>query len=444
MDANRFREEAFEYALAQGCAAAELVENSGRQFGVGILKGEIDTYTVSRSRSLGLRVQLNGKNGYAGTEAPEDPKVLVRAAMDNARAVQSEDEHPLAGPADYPNPPQPPDALAGLDEKAKIELCRELERVTLSLDPRVQRVASCKVVTAAGTVSIRNTLGLNAQREEDISCIFVTPILQEGEEVHDGGSFRARGEARDIEACAQEAVEEAAIQFGGKPVAPGPYRVLLRNDAAYSLLSAFSGMFSADAAQKGLSLLAEREGQMIAAPCVRILDDPLLPLNPMAFDDEGVPAHTKAVVEAGRLETLLHNLKTAKKAGVLTTGNAGRGGAGGPVGVRPANFYIQPGEMDRDALMQSLGDGLFVTELSGLHAGVNGVSGEFSLLCKGQLVKGGKALRPAAYITLGGTFLGLLQAVETVGSDLRFSLPTGACFGSPSLLIRELMVSGQG
>ena len=70
--------------------------------------------------------------------------------------------------------------------------------------------------------------------------------------------------------------------------------------------------------------------------------------------------------------------------------------------------------MDRDALMQSLGDGLFVTELSGLHAGVNGVSGEFSLLCKGQLVKGGKALRPAAYITLGGTFLGLLQAVETV------------------------------
>ncbi len=144
MDANRFREEAFEYALAQGCAAAELVENSGRQFGVGILKGEIDTYTVSRSRSLGLRVQLNGKNGYAGTEAPENPKALVRAAMDNARAVQSEDEHPLAGPADYPNPPQPPDALAGLDEKAKIELCRELERVTLSLDPRVQRVASCK------------------------------------------------------------------------------------------------------------------------------------------------------------------------------------------------------------------------------------------------------------------------------------------------------------
>lgn len=444
MDANRFREEAFEYALSMGCSAAELVENSGSQFGVGILKGEIDTYTVSRTRSLGLRVQLNGKNGYAATEAPEDPKVLVHAAMDNARVVQSEDEHPMAGPASCVDLPHPPDALAGMGEKEKIELCRELERVTLSLDPRAKRVASCKVVTATGATSIRNTLGLHAQREENLSCIFVTPILEDGDEVHDGGSFRARGEALDIEACAKEAVEEAAMQFGGKPIAPGAYRVLIRNDAMYSLLSAFSGMFSAEAAQKGFSLLAEREGQMIAAPCIHILDDPLLNLNPMAFDDEGVPAHTKAVVEAGRLETLLHNLKTAQKAGVVTTGNAGRGGAGGPVGVRPSNFYIRAGEMNRDALMRTLGDGLFVTELSGLHAGVNGVSGEFSLLCKGQLVQGGKAVRPVAYITLSGTFLGLLQGVEAVGSDLRFSLPTGTCFGSPSLLIRELMVSGQG
>lgn len=443
MDAKRFREEAFEYALAQGCAAAEMVESSGSEFGVGILKGEIDTYTVSRNRSLGLRVQLSGKNGYASTEAPEDPKALVRAAMDNARIVEAEEEHPMAGPAAYPDLPQPADALAGLDERAKIELCRELERVTLSLDPRVKRVASCKVVTAAGTASIRNTLGLHAERAENISCIFVTPILEDGEEVHDGGSFRARGEARDIEACAREAVEEAAMQFGGKPVAPGTYRVLLRNDAAYSLLSAFCGMFSADAAQKGLSLLANREGQMIGASAVNILDDPLLALNPMAFDGEGVPARTTAVVENGRLETLLHNLKTAKKAGVATTGNGGRSG-GGPVGVRPSNFYIRPGEIDRPALLERLGEGLFITELSGLHAGVNGVSGEFSLLCKGHLVQGGSIQRPVAYITLGGTFLGLLQAVEAAGSDLRFSLPAGTCFGSPSLLIRELMVAGQG
>ena len=444
MDAKRFREEAFEYALAQGCSAAELVESSGTEFSVGVLKGEIDTYNVSRGLSIGLRVQLGGKNGYAATEEPEDPKALVRFAMDNARAVEDEDEHPMAGPAtEYPNPDQPPDALAGMGEREKIELCRELERVTLSIDPRVKRVASCNVITAQGKSSIRNTLGLCAEREDNISCIFVTPILEDGDEVYDGSSFRARGEARDIEACAKEAVEEAAMQFGGKPVSPGAYRILLRNDAAYSLLSAFAGMFSADYAQKGLSLLANSEGQMIGSSAVSILDDPLLSINPRAFDDEGVPAHKLSVLESGRLETLLHNLKTAKKAGIATTGNGGRGGAG-TIGVRPSNFYISPGEMDRTDLIREMGDGLFITELSGLHAGANCVSGEFSLLCKGQLIKGGIVQRPVAYITLGGTFLGLLQAVEQAGNDLRFSVPTGPCFGSPSLLIRELMVSGQG
>ncbi|NCB30923.1 MAG: hypothetical protein EOM66_05885, partial [Clostridia bacterium] len=94
MDAKRFREEAFEHALSQGCTAAELVENSGEEFGVGVLKGEIDTYTVSRSQAMGLRVQLAGKNGYASTEVAEDPKALVRAAMDNARAVETKDAHP--------------------------------------------------------------------------------------------------------------------------------------------------------------------------------------------------------------------------------------------------------------------------------------------------------------------------------------------------------------
>lgn len=443
MRTERFREEAFAYALKAGCSGAELVESGGEEFGVGVLQGEIDTYTVSRTRSLGLRVQLGGKNGYAGTEAPEDPKALVEAAMDNARAVQSGDAHPMAGPADYPAVPAPPDALKGMGAREKISLCRELERTALSLDPRVKRVASCRVVTSAGRVSLWNTLGLNAQREENLSCILVTPIMEANGEAHDGGAFRARGEALDVEGCAREAVEEAAMQFGGAPVPPGKYRILLRNDAAYSLLSAFSGMFSADAAQKGLSLLANREGEAVAAPCVTIVDDPLYPLNPTPFDDEGSPAQRKRVVSAGRLDTLLHNLKTAQKAGCATTGNGGRGGAGGPVGVRPSNFYIQPGEEALPAILQALGDGLFITELSGLHAGVNSVSGEFSLLCKGQLVQGGRLVRPVAYITLGGTFLGLLQAVERVGADLRFSLPAGSCFGSPSLLARELMVSGQ-
>ena len=182
----------------------------------------------------------------------------------------------------------------------------------------------------------------------------------------------------------------------------------------------------------------------MAAPQVNLVDDPFYRDNPMAFDDEGSPTQFKAVIQGGRLQTLLHNLKTARKAGIATTGNGGRGGASSPVGVQPSNLYIPKGALEPAALYQALGDGLLITELSGLHAGVNSISGEFSLLCKGQLLKGGQPVRPVAYITLGGSFLGLLQGVEGIGTDLKFSLPSGACFGSPSLLIGGLMVAGQG
>lgn len=101
----------------------------------------------------------------------------------------------------------------------------------------------------------------------------------------------------------------------------GSYAVILRHDAMADLLQAFSPVFSADEAQKGRSLLAGKEGEAVAAPCVTIVDDPFHAYAPRAFDGEGTPSVTKNVVEDGTLKTLLHNLKTAKKAGCESTGN---------------------------------------------------------------------------------------------------------------------------
>ena len=208
MDRKQFREAAFAKALQAGCTGAELVVTGGEEFGAGVQAGKLDTYTVSRTQAFGLRVQYKGKNGYASTEAPEDPGALVAAAMDNAAAVETGDVHPMAEPAAYPAITPPPDALAGMGNREKIRLCRELEAMTLAQDPRVKRVASCKVITVKGYGAIYNTLGLNAQREDALSCILVNAILEDGAEVHDGGAFRARGEALDLEGCAREAVAE--------------------------------------------------------------------------------------------------------------------------------------------------------------------------------------------------------------------------------------------
>ena len=325
-------------AMDRGFDGAEVYVNESDEFSVGVLEDEVDDYTVSSSFGLGIRVQKDGRNGYAYTEAMDDPEGFVEEAIDNAETVKSEDVHPMAKPAEYPEIQKKTDALKDMDESEKIELCKALERETKRCDGRVKRVACCKVVTAGGRFCIYNTLGLRAERSDRVSCCYVEPVLEDKGQMRDGFAFRADGEALDIAGCAREAVDEAIAAMDPAPVAPGKYDIILRNDAMASILGAFAGMFSADAAQKGLSPLAGREGEDMAAECVTLMDDPLYPINPSPFDDEGTPSVAKAVIKDGKLETLLHNLKTAKKAGVKSTSNGGRSSAGSPVGVRITNF----------------------------------------------------------------------------------------------------------
>lgn len=443
-DIKGFAEKLLSAAMEKGCDGAEVCVNSSRDFGAGVLDGQVEDYSVSSTFALGLRVQLNGKNGYAYTEAPEDGDSLLEEAMDSAASVGSEDEHPMALPGEYPEVPSKADAFSGMEEVDRIELCKALEREALSIDPRVKRAAACKVFSGEGSFSIYNTNGLRAERWERISGCYIEPVAEQDGEVRDGFAFRVDGEAANIADCAREAVDEAVAQLGAAPVAPGEYSVILRNDGAASLLGAFAGIFSADAVQKGLSPLAGMEGRMIGSELVSITDDPLNPVNPLPFDDEGVPSVRTEVVKKGQLTSFLHNLKTAKKAGVASTSNGGRGSAGSPVGVRPSNFFIEPGEGSLEDLMKKMGDGLLITDFSGLHAGVNPVSGSFSLLCKGRLIQGGRDIRAVNEITLSGDFIALMGRVKAVGEDLRFSMPGGSCVGSPSLLIEGAAISGRG
>lgn len=443
MTYNEFRKSVLDTALALGCDAAETVFVEGDSFRVGILAQEIDSYSVSRQFGIGLRVQVDGRNGYAYTEKLDDPEALCRRALDNARVIGSTDDHPMQGPQTYVAVTAPENPVCEKSEREKIELAMEAERKALAADPRVERVAHNMLSTGHTTVHITNTLGLDARRSGSYSYSYIGPIVRDGEEVHDGMAFRTGSEMLDTGALAEEAVREGTAQFGASPVASGTYRVLFRNITADDFFEAFVPMFSADNAQKGLSPLAGHEGETIASAAVTLCDDPLHAVNPRAFDDEGTPSIAKTVVENGVFRTLLHNLKTAKKAGCASTSNADRPSAASPVGIAPSNFYLAPGTDDFEAMKKRLGNGLIITDVTGLHAGVNPVTGDFSLLSKGFLVENGEIVRPVEQITIAGSFLKLLKDVEAVGSDLKFTLPGSTMIGMPSILVSGLMVAGK-
>ena len=197
--------------------------------------------------------------------------------------------------------------------------------------------------------------------------------------------------------------------------------------------------------QKGLSLLAGKEGQIIASDKLTIKEIPMYDkaLIKIPFDSEGVITKEKAIIDSGLFNTALYNLKTAHKVGRESTGNGFRSSYASSVSISFTNLVVESGSKTFDELCETVGNGLYITDLNGLHAGVNTISGDFSLFCEGFLIENGKIVRPVEQITIADNFFDVIKKISEVGNDV-ISYPDGAGeMFSPSIIVKDISVSGE-
>jgi PmbA protein len=444
MKPDEFISKLLDAAREAGFSVAEAYLLEDESFKAVAMNGEITEYASQMTRGLGFRAMLDGRMGYAATEALDEAAIgqLIRGAKDSAQYCEDDSEQFIYGGQE----PVAALPLTGTDAPAedKLAFALEMERAAKAYDPRVTQVSYDTVQTGRAMVRIVNTNGMNKQYEQSLCGAYLQPVAREGEHTSTGFEIRF---ARDFAALDAKRLGEAAAAravdlLGAKPVPSGQYRVALYNLAMVDMLETFAPVFSAENAQKDLSLLKGRIGETVAAPCVTIADDPLRTdgFASRPFDAEGVPSRRNVVVENGVFKTFLHNLKTAKKDGVQSTGNASKGSYAAPVRVAPTNFYIEAGTQTLNALLTGIGDGLLITTLEGLHAGADEVSGDFSLLAKGFVVEGGLRGRAVEQITVAGNFFEMMKNVRAVADDLRF--PAGG-FGAPSVDVGVLSVAGK-
>ena len=447
MNMDLFMDKLLQAAKAQGIETAEVFYQAGSSFSADAMEGEIKAYEVSSSCGLSLRGTVGGKMGYASTQAFDDAAIqqLIDGVKESAELTEAEEQDEIfRGEETYPEMKEVVSDMDTVPAEDKLALALAAEKAAKEADPRVWKVEGTTVATTASAVRMKNSYGLDLQWKDCLCYAYTAPIAKEGDHTAVGMEIMCSKNFADLDAqkIGENATREAVSQLGGAPVEAGSYRVIIRNDAMSSLLRTFSSIFSAEAAQQNMSLLAGKEGQTIASPVVTLMDDPLLEngLSSSPFDAEGSASRTKAVIDGGVLTTLLHSRKTARKQGVSTTGNASRGSYASPVRVAPTNFFFKPGEKDLSQLMADMGEGLVITDLSGLHSGANPTSGDFSLLAKGYTVEGGVRGRAVEQITIAGNFYKLLEHIRAIGSDLIFP---ASSTGSPSVDVGEVQVSGK-
>ncbi len=450
MDDRSFITSLFAEAKKAGLTEFEAYFREGGSFKVGVYEGEIDNYDVNTSAGLSFRVLQNGRMGYAYTEAFDDAAIqmLIERAAANAAIIENDDpEFIFGGSPSYAEVQAYNDGLEAIAAPEKIAMVKQLEADARAYSPDIKAVQYCTVLSSSGRIRLTNSKGLDLSFRSNSMAAYLMAQAERGGDVttaFDAAVALAPGEI-DVKQLAASAAQRALDKLGAATVPSGSYDVALFCETAVDLLEAFAGVFSAEEAQKGKSRLAGQEGAVVGSPALTIVDDPLRPggYASAPFDDEGVAAFTKNVMDNGKLATLLHNLKTAAKAGVQTTGNAAKAGLAGAVHVSHSNLYVKPGESSPDELLRQMGSGLFINELDGLHAGVNPISGDFSLSARGFRVENGVKTAPVEQIVLSGNFYEMLKQIEAVGNDLKFGLPGAGCVGSPTLLIKGLNVAGE-
>jgi len=449
-----FKDLLFSQAKEYGFTDWEIYYSANENFTVKVFEGEISEYTNTNTTGLSFRGTYNGRIGYAFIEKLDEtviPSVLSNAAS-NASIIE-EEEKLYPGDSIYPEANNPP--LEDLGSSEKIDIALALEKHTLAQDSRIKSVDYCVVGTSSGTVRIANSYGLDVSQSSGLAYAYVVPraeengVVKTGIEIWHGNSLPQFS----YKTLAETVAKRAISYLGAKSIKSGEYPVLFDNRTACSIMSAFSSVFFAESAQKGFSLLNGKQGEVIAAPHIILRDDGIYEggFGNVPFDSEGVATKQKALIENGVLKTLLYNTKSAAKDGVASTGNGFKPSFQVTVRTACTNFYIVPSDISPEKMLANVTEisgnsektGVLITELSGLHAGINAVSGDFSIASDGFLVEDGKITHPVEQITVSGNFYSMLKDITCVGDDLLFSPPSGGgTYGMPSILIRSLSVSG--
>ncbi|MBQ2896660.1 MAG: TldD/PmbA family protein [Oscillospiraceae bacterium] len=445
--------QSFKTAVIAACAEAciteyELYYQSGSDTSIGVFAHEINEFSSSEGGGVCFRCIVEGKMGYASTPDmnPAEAKALVARAADNAACLETEEQVFLCeGGKEYKPLDRKFYDLPTTEEMIRCAL--DTQEKIYAADAMVIDGCQTQVIAESSDIAIYNSKGLDLTYSNKVSGLVVAAVVSDGKEMSDSYEIKL-GKLSDLDtdALTKKAVADAKLKLGGEAPESGAMPVIFNTEAMCSLLGVFSSIFNSENAQKGLSALAGKEGEIIAASCVTLVDDPFHPENPspMNFDGEGCPTYTKKVIENGKLNTLLYNMKTAAVAGRETTGNASKAGYDSPVGIRPFTMYLENGTITEEALLQKAGNGVYITDLGGLHAGADAISGDFSLQSSGFKIENGKKTDYIKAFTVAGNFYELLKNIVAMADNCHLPRAMGStAFGAPSVLVEGLSVAGK-
>jgi len=404
-----------EAARAGGATSAETEVSQAFGLSVTVRKGDTETIAYNRDKGIGVTVYAGARRGHASTAdfSAEAIRDTVAKALAIARYTAEDDCAGLADPKllargwadlDLYHPWE-----LSVDEAIALGL--ECESAALGVDARLTNSDGATVSLHEGQFVYANSHGFSGGYATSRHGIYCSVIGEDDGGMQREDWFTAARSAADLESAAhvgRVAGSRTVRRLGARQLATLECPVVFEAPVATGLIGHYVNATSGGSLYRKTSFLVDSVGKEVFAPHVTIREEPHLIRGQASapFDDEGVATRARDVVRDGAVQGYFLGSYSARKLGLVSTGNAGGN----------HNLVVSHGDDDLPALLRRMGRGVLVTELLG--QGVNPVTGDYSRGAAGYWVEGGEIAYPVEEITIAGNLTRMFRDIVAIGRDV--------------------------
>jgi TldD protein len=451
-------------ALSEGAGYCDIRTEHRRSLSLEFKDGELHEAIPGDEKGLCVRVLMKGAWGIASTNdlSAKGVSSAVFWALKLARAKAA---HLKRGEAAglAPIKPQKKDIVWKVKTDPRQIPLEQKHQYLAFLSRRVREAPSVRMVTARYFDGTRSMELLSSEGTEirmeltrtmaDVSMVVKSEkgILSNrasvggtaGWEIHDASSLAARGVL---------AAKTALDMLNGKTAPSGRFPVVA--DPVLTGVFAHEAVGHAcegDLIVAGDSCLEGKLGKRIAAPILSLFDDPTIAgaFGSFPYDDEGLLARKKPLIEKGFLRNLILDRSSAYRLKLEPNGGARAESYAARPLVRMSNTAIAAGDHSREQIFEGIKLGIYAVGTRGGQ--VDTAKGSFQFACReAYLIENGEVTSPLRSLALSGRILETLNEVDAIGRDFKVEDP-GYCGkgqtvpvgdGGPHIRIRSAFVGG--
>ena len=434
----------FELAKSSGFESADLASNEATSLSVSIYHSEVDSLTNNSSYELVARGIYKGKMGSISVDNvnKNSPEFLVEQIKRAASIIENDDPAIIfKGSEKYHKKTVSKNIDFSENVREKVQNLLEIERKLLAFDKRINEVVTVGFESSSHTYKKTNSYGLKLSQKTNSYTYFAEVTAKDGEEIRTGFSVFASLDENEfnIDDFVKKVATDALQKLGSVQCESKKYPVVLNPECVASLISFLINSLDAEEIQKHTSLLEGKLNQQVFNKKLTVIENPLEKnLFFRYFDDEGVATSKKFLVNKGVISTYLYTLQTAAKDNTQPTGN----GFGSPKAKADVGYVVvKGGKKSEEEMISGIKEGIYITELTGLHSGMNPRSGNFSLQSAGFMIRDGKKAEPLALITVAGNLINVFNNIKCIANNNK--LVIGNQMSCPSIYVGKLPISGK-